>query len=174
MKPPEDVLNQGECAGAAKTGHRWRPLPIGPMLMSSLAKASGTAGRPSMTRRASAELPAPSQPASLVAGPAAGPAACEEAQPPAEHGLKRRRHSDESPRMSTKQQAAGPLFQAPEASVAASQASAQHLRPVLGVVPSRPKHEARANPALLGLPQRRPPVQGEPAECKTPAPTRQV
>ena len=142
--------------------------------MSSLAKASGTAGRPSLLRRASAELPASSQPASLVAGPAAGPAAYEEAQPPAEHGLKRRRHSDESPRAGPKQQAARPGSQATEASTAVSQAPAQHFRPVLGAAPSRPVHETRVNPALLGLPQRRPPVQGEPAECKTPAPTRQV
>lgn len=94
-------------AGDAKACQKGRPLAIAPALMSAIAKASGTTNRLSSVRGASAELPDQAQSCLPSAEDEAGVAACEQTPLPSEHGLKRRRQSDETPRPSTKFRAAG-------------------------------------------------------------------
>lgn len=105
----QDIKDQGIHAGAAaKASQKWRPLPIGPALMSSIAKASGAVSKLHAVRGSSEELPASAQPDATALGLSA--AACEETPLPSQHGLKRRRHSDETQRASVKQPAAGVLL----------------------------------------------------------------
>ena len=86
------------CAGATKASQKWRPLPIAPSLMSSITKASGSVKGLASERRISAELPDQAQSSLLPTEANVGSATGEETPNPAEHGLKRRRDPEETPR----------------------------------------------------------------------------
>ena len=77
--------------------------------MSVIAKASNTINKLSSVRGCSAELPDQAQSCLPTAEGEAGIAVSEQTPLPSEHGVKRRRHSDETPRPSTKFRAAGTL-----------------------------------------------------------------
>ena len=103
-------LHAASDAGDAKASQKWRPLPIAPALMSVITKASGNVNGLSGVKQASAEQSDPAHSCLPPAEANAGSAACEGTPNPVEHGLKRRRHSEETPRPTVKHRAAGMPF----------------------------------------------------------------